>query len=236
MMLSRILTCVGAFFNRLNRLLDMLVIPLLFPLRGKALFSIRLSRRPGARCLEKFDDLAFNWVLGMGVVIGLAVGCFLGYYVVALLPTGLIFWGSISLAVVLGAGFASRRHFDRMRNFKIGFLAEIKAAEFLERLGRTKWRVIHGFEIRDGDKCRDIDHIVVCPHGVFCVETKAIRKFKDEECNGALEYTPPNSQAPQEFGAIVCFNGHQDESKQVRRPWGRVIRRAAKNKTSAKIP
>ena len=107
-----------------------------------------------------------------------------------------------------------------MRNFKIGFLAEIKAAEFLERLGRPKWRVIHGFEIRDRDKCRDIDHIVVCPHGVFCVETKAIRKFKDEEYNGTLEYTPPNSQAPQKFGAIVCFNGHQDESKQVRRSLG----------------
>ena len=72
-------------------------------------------------------------------------------------------------------------------NYRIGYLGERKVGEELEKyMRRLDCHVFHGFRIGDGGG--DIDHIVVCLHGVFSVETKAYRKYPDET---KLIYTPP---------------------------------------------
>ena len=214
---NRIFALVGAFFDRLARML-------LVPLRGKAPYSVRLLRRPGERLMRQIDDRMDNLILLYGLCLGILVGgALVGRVVAALIPQWADgFWVLAAVVVLVISFFAFRRTFDRTRDYGIGYLAELKTAEFLERLGRPEWRVIHGFNLsaKSGGKVSDIDHIVVCPHGVFCVETKAIRKYKDEECNGALEYQPPDGQSPQKFGKIICINGHQDASKQKRRLLG----------------
>ena len=57
-------------------------------------------------------------------------------------------------------------------NYFLGYLGERVVAEELDKLGRSQWRIFHSFEGKYGD----IDHIIVCPKGVFCVETKTPRK------------------------------------------------------------
>lgn len=207
----------GGFFVRLIGML-------LFPLRGKSLYSVRLLRRPGEWSARQMDNLMDDLLVWHCVCIGIFTGVIIGKAVSAVLPPQWegAFW--LFLAVVAAAAliYAMRRTFDEARKFKIAYLAECKTAEFLERLGRPEWRVIHGFKLHasSGDGEMDIDHIVVCPHGIFCVETKAVRKFKDEESNGSMEYTPPDDNNPQSFGTITCNNGHQDERKRVRRRLG----------------
>ena len=214
---NRIFAHVGAFFDRLARML-------LVPLRGKAPYSVWLSRRPGDWLMRQIDNRMDNLILLYGFCLGILVGgALVGRVVAALMPQWADgFWGLAAVVVLVILLFTFRRNFDRMRDDRIGYFAELKTAEFLERLGRPEWRVIHGFNLnaKSGDNVWDIDHIVACPHGVFCVETKAIRKYKDEEYNGALEYEPPDGQLHQQFGKIICMNGHQDASKRKRRPLG----------------
>ena len=228
---NRILAQAGAFLGRLARML-------LFPLRGKALYSITLLRRPGEWARRQMDDQLDNTLLGYGICLGLILGVFLGKGIAAIIPQWAdLFWGSVTAIALAALALAARRNFDRVRDFKIGHLAELKTAEFLERLGRPEWRVIHGFNLRGKfGGVWDIDHIVVCPSGVFCVETKAVRKFNDEESNGALEYEPPAGQSHQEFGKIACTNGHQDERKRTRRVLGERDSMGGKSRNGRKNP
>lgn len=67
-------------------------------------------------------------------------------------------------------------------NYRLGLLGEHTVGEELDKIGRLpnetkipEWRVFHAFSIIRGKG--DIDHIIVCAKGVFCVETKTMRKY-----------------------------------------------------------
>ncbi|MGI9297320.1 MAG: nuclease-related domain-containing protein [Gammaproteobacteria bacterium] len=63
----------------------------------------------------------------------------------------------------------------RAKKYALGYRGERAVGEELDKLGRPQWRVFHGW-FEDRAKVGDIDHIVVCPKGVFFVETKTLRK------------------------------------------------------------
>lgn len=63
----------------------------------------------------------------------------------------------------------------QMNDYNLGHLGEREVADELEKLGRTHWRIFHNYDTGKGN----IDHIIVCLKGVFCVETKAPRKRTD---------------------------------------------------------
>ena len=65
-------------------------------------------------------------------------------------------------------------------NYFLGHVGErIVGDELAKVAAHPQWRVFHGFDIGFGD----IDHIIVCPKGVFCVETKMLRKSPEKVDN-----------------------------------------------------
>lgn len=164
------------------RFIDKLVGRLLLPLRGKAPYATNVLRRAGALPHRKMWDLSDELCLLVGVSVGLLVGILLGWLAAREWGFSSGFVSVIPLAVLAFFILMARRKMRQLSNAQIGYYAELRVAEILERLGRPEWHVFHGFEPTDtsGKKYGDIDHIIVCPYGVFCVETKAIRKFPNE--------------------------------------------------------
>ena len=147
-------------------------------------FSTRLLPLPGERN-QREANLRGRIVRG-------AVIFFFGAGVGGVLATLLLTYGWLAYAIFLLAMAAvialELGLLYRESNYLIGHLGERKVGEALEKyVRRPGYHVFHGFHI-DGNG--DVDHIVVCPHGVFCVETKALRKYPDE---AKLIYTPPAS-------------------------------------------
>ena len=67
---------------------------------------------------------------------------------------------------------------DDMDDYLLGSQGERAVAYVLDQLGRPNWRIFHDFQI--SKESGNIDHIVVCPNGVFCIETKTLRKDSSE--------------------------------------------------------
>ena len=67
---------------------------------------------------------------------------------------------------------------DDMDNYLLGSQGERAVADTLVHFTRTNWCVFHDFRIPG--KNWNIDHIVVCPKGVICIETKTMRRYEDE--------------------------------------------------------
>ena len=179
----------GNFFVRLLKWLFV-------PLRGKMPFVTRVLRGAGNWPRNKMLDFyaAFCWWHGIaiGFVIGsLCGGLFMWGLAYGFLPTSNA-WLPSSIILLVGIFLAvvARKQLSQLRNYQIGYYAELRVAEMLERLGRPDWHVFHGFNPKDkfGREWGDIDHIIVCPKGVFCVETKAFRKLPSEDKN-KLTYT-----------------------------------------------
>ena len=65
-----------------------------------------------------------------------------------------------------------------MRDYNLGFLGERAVGEELNRMLARGYEVFHDvlFEGRPGSKNFNIDHVIVGPGGVFCIETKTRRK------------------------------------------------------------
>ena len=67
------------------------------------------------------------------------------------------------------------RYLTKLSNFRIGLLGERAVGEELNKLMLNDCHVYHDFKFRDADTF-NIDHVVVAPSGVYCVETKCSRK------------------------------------------------------------
>ena len=177
----------------IDKLLDRLFGWLLIPSRGRAPFFTHLRRFPGEwsrkQQFEHFDKIA-QWLwLGIGFIFGTLFILLVGKF----LPQALLWLATpvIWFAILVAAVFVVRHHSSEIQNYQLGYFGERKVAEFLERLGRPdNFFVFHGFKPSDesGKKYGDIDHIIVCDKGVFCIETKAFRKKPGEQ--GVLSHTP----------------------------------------------
>ncbi|MEV7198229.1 nuclease-related domain-containing protein [Streptomyces sp. NPDC093510] len=54
-------------------------------------------------------------------------------------------------------------------SYRKGLAGEVRVGAELERLGRRGWRVLHSIEL---PRQVDIDHLLIGPGGVFCINTK----------------------------------------------------------------
>lgn len=74
-------------------------------------------------------------------------------------------------AYLVGADYMGKRSLGFLREGLVdskGISAEREVAEFLNSLPPTYF-VIHGLRTRKGD----VDHVLVCPKGIFAIETKS---------------------------------------------------------------
>ncbi|MGI9305927.1 MAG: nuclease-related domain-containing protein [Gammaproteobacteria bacterium] len=129
--------------------------------------------RPGARTHSKSIGLAltlFNlaiFALFLIVILILSANSAGGLNTFLAYAAGFCIVCIIVAAPVLA--YQTDNHF-------LGYLGERAVANELDKLGRPQWRVYHDFDSGYGN----IDHIIVCLKGVFCVETKTLRKERDE--------------------------------------------------------
>ena len=98
-----------------------------------------------------------------------SLGVLIGVFVPSLLLALLV----LLLALILDYAWE-----DDIETYFLGSEGERAVAQALDKLGRPDWRVFHNCQIPEVSG--DIDHIVVCPKGVFCVETKTLRKDSDK--------------------------------------------------------
>lgn len=204
-------------FKFMETIVDRLFRWFVFSSSGKAPYATRLLRSPGEWPRSRMRALWADMILGVGIFLGFAIGGVFGFFAL-LLPawlqwnlslTAAAFIMCFSLVVAtLVLLLVMRRRFSEVRNYQIGYYGELRVAEMLERLGRPDWHVFHGFNPvnKFGREWGDIDHIVICPYGVFCVETKAFRKLPDERKNkliytsgktaGTLRYAGSGQEIP----------------------------------------
>ena len=72
----------------------------------------------------------------------------------------------------------------QLRNYRLGYLGELAVSQELNVLMYTpKCHVFHSVIIENGD----IDHVIVCPKGIFCVETKTRRYYSDNKLYAELQ-------------------------------------------------
>ena len=127
-----------------------------------------LPKGPGRSAWIKSFDLTLYYCIAIFILCGVVFGGLLS--------------GVLSASVVVVLGFPAvllcvtlfclqKRKAD---DFLLGSQGERKVAFWLDRVGRDDWRVFHDFRIAEGKA--NIDHIVVCLKGVFCIETKTLRK------------------------------------------------------------
>ena len=177
------------FIEKLSEAVERLSKRVFFPLRGKAPFSTRVLRGAGHGPQSQMTERIALLFFGFGILFGFLVGLIVAWLAVITGTFGgtLQFIILIILAVLIVLG---RRQFSKIRNAQIGYYGELKVGEMLEHLGRRNWFVFHSLDMKEfGWKGGDIDHVIVCPKGVFCVETKAFRPSPNERSN-KLTHTP----------------------------------------------
>lgn len=88
-------------------------------------------------------------------------------------------WSAIGLSTVLALGLLLWvwQIIKKWRNYALGFDGERAVGEELNRLMLDGCQVFHDLAM---EKRGNIDHIVVAPHAVFAIETKAYRKSNEK--------------------------------------------------------
>lgn len=158
---------------------------------GKAPFSTRVLREAGYWSYRKMLEKVF---LGF-MVYCVLLGCITGFLIYGPPWETSVFWANLLILILVCMlfVFVARKQFINIRDFQIGYYAERRVSEMLERLGRSDWYIFHNLDVKEfgSEMGGDIDHVVVCLRGVFCVETKALRKFPNQN-KAKLIYSPGN--------------------------------------------
>ena len=141
------------------------------PLKRKPL------RQAGQSDADMVRSLEFEIALYLG--IGLFVGLFAIYIWltwIARVPPNPWVWTVIALIVIPLCYLRIRRLVAKRNNYDLGRQGEIEVGNFLEELRKEGYDIFHDVQCdREGRKF-NIDHVIVSPHGIFAVETKAPRK------------------------------------------------------------
>ena len=157
----------------------------------RALFRAKAGHRRWLSPLEKgamnraggraYSESMFRFILA-AVIISCCAGVFLGAFMLAaFLFFKPVFWGLAALFALAVLSLPVLEYQER--DYFDGASGERDVGEKLDKMvARPQWRVFHSFHTSDIGG-GDIDHIVVCPKGVFCVETKALRKSPEKVDN-----------------------------------------------------
>ena len=136
-----------------------------------------LPKGPGRSAWIKSFELILPYCIAGFILCGVIFGGLLSGVLSASVVVVLSF---LAVLLCLTLFCLQKRKAD---NFLLGSQGEREVAFWLDRLGRPHWHVFHDFQI-PGEKW-NMDHIVVCPKGVFCFETKTLQMIsgKSETLN-----------------------------------------------------
>lgn len=134
-------------------------------------------RLPGESTRKKADERfekAIEWALLLAAASALAG------FAVAMTPEGtrLVIATTLGVAVAALALVAGPRVLGSIKsylNYQLGFKGERFVAEELNQLLSRGWRIFHDVPFNG----YNVDHVAVGPVGVFAVETKTKRKWRD---------------------------------------------------------
>ena len=135
---------------------------------------LRLPGESTRKAADAYFDKAIEWLLllaGASALAGFAVAM----APEANRPVTAITFGVFVLIVALVSGPRLMKSLRAYWNYQLGFKGERVVAEELNQLLSQGWRVFHDVPF-DG---YNVDHVAVGPVGVFAVETKTRRKWKD---------------------------------------------------------
>ena len=180
--------------------------------KGLPLFSTKTRRFPGA---ENYRRMLARWAGGITVgffFFGFAAGGGMFAYS----PSG---WVAACVVSVLFVWVLLNTMGHQMRGFHLGFVGERKMAQHLERMiGFPDWFVYHGV----GAEYGDIDHVLVYPKGVFCIEVKVLAPRY--EGDNALRYEIEDDETT---GRIYRKAEHGDKKEELDSP--KPCKQAARN-------
>lgn len=140
--------------------------------RRAAPFNTAPLRPPGWSTLGELISRVVYSTVVFGVIIGLYIAP------IVFLIAASVWDGfnplSFLLFIALPASALLPVIFFQIRNHRLGYRGEGIVAEALAEYVRSpSWRLFHSVEIPQWGG--DIDHVLVCSRGVFCIETKTYR-------------------------------------------------------------
>jgi len=141
------------------------------PLKRKPL------RQAGQSDQEKVRELEYLIATFIGAVIFFILIIFkewLAWFMHT--PPQPILWTVILIIPIIYSSYMIRRLLAERRDWDLGRLGEIEVGNFLEELRNEGWGIFHDIQCESDGKKFNIDHVVVSPHGIFAIETKAPRK------------------------------------------------------------
>lgn len=131
------------------------------------------------------DELVKVFYFGLA---GVVLACFaLAQWVEYLFPSRIpMHWQATILGVVLipVCFMIVRKSYGRANNAILGLRGEKYVGQLLERLRSMGYDVFHdvpGQPLAKPKRRWNIDHVIVGPEGVFAIETKTWRKFKNRD-------------------------------------------------------
>ena len=151
------------FLDRRNRL-KRSVIPIRVDLPRPAGFSLQKK-------IEELEDTILSYSIGLFMA-----GIYIAYLVV---EQDLYIVGfALALIYIPYFSYSCARSGREQRNYRLGQLGEQAVGACLAELTGKDCKVFHDLVIEEGKKrIWNIDHVVVCSKGVFCLETKCRRKM-----------------------------------------------------------
>ncbi len=160
----------GIWYWRLNRRND------------KPPVKEKLLRAPGEslhRKVERFDEHLFLHFAGSALVPLLVMA--IGLLLLGKSPESFQPWGILILILIIGGilYLSARwilRLLDQRRNHYLGYFGERHVGEILEALRPKGYFIYHDVPAHEANPPFNIDHVIVGPTGIFCVETKTRRK------------------------------------------------------------
>lgn len=145
------------------------------PLKGNPL------RNPGQSLdgeIQKIiDDDITSYILFPLLIIGLTVYSWLVWLQITKLPNPILMTG-LSVVVSAYCFFRVLKTKKRLKALRLGRDGKRAVGQTLDALREKGYRVFHDMI---GEKF-NLDHIIICEHGVFSIETKTYSKPEKGEC------------------------------------------------------
>lgn len=146
--------------------------------------DVKLLRQPGEglrQRIEAIDEKLVDELLKGLMLPSLA---FLLPLLILLWPPALAYFSTVislaGMAYFLSIGYCGWSVFrwgKQRRDCQLGLVGERIVANELESLKPKGYHVFHDAPAQGAGKAFNLDHIVVGPSGLFCIETKARRKY-----------------------------------------------------------
>ena len=154
------------------------------PTRTSPIIGLRLASLPGGGVFHALAEAAlraFKRVLISLIALGLVSGFTLGLILSPLIGHSRVVIGTgllVSVAVLLFLYWTARRVKAQIPSLILGLQGERVVAACLAELGASGYIVLHNPSVPspEGVPVGNIDHVLIGPAGVFCVETKVRSK------------------------------------------------------------